>query len=350
MHEYFLGRCIELAKKGGAEVAPNPMVGAALVHDGEIIGEGYHQKFGEAHAEVNCINDALDKAPGKISSSTMYVSLEPCSHFGKTPPCTHLIRQYKIPNVVIGCSDSFEKVNGSGIEQLRKAGLNVITDVLKEEAVELNKRFFSFYQKRRPYITLKWAQTGDGFMASDNDERLLISNEITNRLVHKWRSEEAAIMIGANTALKDDPLLDNRYWMGRAPIKIILDPHLRLPLTLRVFKDGRMIIVNTQVEKQEGNLHYMLVDEMTVLPLLMTRLYESGIQSILVEGGRFLLQSLIDADLWDETRVIVNKNLLISNGLKAPVLSRFEKLNEEHILTDSVEHYKNINNKFVING
>lgn len=345
-----MARCIELAKKGGVEVAPNPMVGAVLVHDGKIIGEGCHQKFGEAHAEVNCIHDALKNAPEKISSSTMYVSLEPCSHYGKTPPCTQLIRQYKIPEVVIGCSDSFEKVNGTGIEQLRKAGVNVITDVLKEEAIELNKRFFSFYQKKRPYITLKWAQTYDGFMASGNDERLLISNEITNRLVHKWRSEEVAIMIGANTAIKDNPLLDNRFWMGRAPVKIILDPHLRLSLTLRVFEEGEVMIFNTQIEKQDGNLNYMLVEEADILPSLMTRLYESGIQSVLVEGGQFLLQSLIDAGLWDEVRIITNKSLFVSKGLKSPVLTGYEKIKDEKILSDEVVYYKNINNKFVING
>lgn len=345
-----MARCIELAKKGGVEVAPNPMVGAVLVQDGKIIGEGYHKKFGEAHAEVNCIHDALKNAPEIISSATMYVSLEPCSHYGKTPPCTYLIEQHKIPQVVIGCSDSFEKVNGAGIEQLRKAGINVITDVLKEEAIELNKRFFSFYEYKRPYITLKWTQTSDGFIASDNDERLLISNEITNRLVHQWRSEEVAIMIGANTAIKDNPMLDNRYWMGRAPIKIILDPHLRLPLTLRIFKEGRVIIVNTQIEKQDGNLTYMLVEEADILPSLMTRLYESGIQSILVEGGQYLLQSLIDAGLWDEARVITNKSLFVSKGLKSPMLAGYEKIKDEKILSDEVVYYKNINNKFVING
>lgn len=346
-HEYFMARCLELAKKGGGEVAPNPMVGAVLVHDGKIIGEGFHQKFGEAHAEVNCIHNALKNNADKISSSTLYVSLEPCSHFGKTPPCTGLIIQHKIPRVVIGCNDSFEKVNGSGIEQLKNFGVHMTADVLRDEAIQLNKRFFTFHEKNRPYIILKWAQTNDGFIASNDNHRLYITNGLTNRFVHKWRSEEAAIMIGANTALKDNPLLNNRYWSGKSPLKIVLDPDLRLPSSLKIFNEGKLIIVNTIKEINEGHLQYLKVTKENIFDDLLHRLFISGIQSVLIEGGQKLLQSFIDAGLWDEARVITNIDLNIFAGLRSPILSNAVKIKEEMMGNDRIEYFKHQDNIFI---
>src|SRR4026209_222335 len=205
-------RCLELAEKGSGYVAPNPMVGAVLVHDGKIIGEGYHRQYGQAHAEVNCLSSIKEGDKNKIARSVLYVSLEPCSHFGKTPPCTDLIITNKIPNVVIGCSDPFKEVNGKGIEKLKAAGVNVVYGILERECQQLNKRFFTFHTRHRPYIILKWAETADGKIAGDGASRLFISNEQTNRLVHKWRSEEASILVGTNTVLMHDPELTTRNW------------------------------------------------------------------------------------------------------------------------------------------
>ncbi|MFI5128490.1 MAG: bifunctional diaminohydroxyphosphoribosylaminopyrimidine deaminase/5-amino-6-(5-phosphoribosylamino)uracil reductase RibD, partial [Chitinophagales bacterium] len=251
-------RCLELAKLGAGQVAPNPMVGAVLVHDDRIIGEGYHQKYGEAHAEVNCIGQAaLSGLTDAISQSTLYVSLEPCSHFGKTPPCTDLIIKHKIPKVVIGCRDPFKEVNGKGIEKLIAAGIEVQQGVLEKECIDLNKRFLTFHTQHRPYIILKWAETADGFMAPPAPQggireesvrqRLLISNEYTNRLVHRWRSEEAAILVGTNTIENDDPELTTRLWPGHSPVRLIVDMNLRLPSSLKVFNgQEETIIFNTK--------------------------------------------------------------------------------------------------------
>jgi diaminohydroxyphosphoribosylaminopyrimidine deaminase / 5-amino-6-(5-phosphoribosylamino)uracil reductase len=289
-------RCLELAKKGAGYVAPNPMVGAVLVHEDKIIGEGWHQQYGEAHAEVNCIASVKEEDRSLIAQSTMYVSLEPCAHFGKTPPCVDLIVQHKVPKVIIGCRDPFEEVNGKGIEKLRAAGVEVIAGVLENECKELNKRFFTYHTKQRPYIILKWAQTADGKIASlnpsegrtsDSDkteidyssqiihqnkttsviaeagspplegreaavERLLISNEYSNRLVHKWRSEEAAILVGTNTALLDDPELTTRLWPGPSPVRLVLDRDLKLPSSLKIFnQEVKTIIFNCIKQKRE---------------------------------------------------------------------------------------------------
>ena len=216
--EKYISRCLQLAKLGAGNVAPNPMVGAVLVHNHIIIGEGYHKQFGEAHAEVNCINSVIAEQKSLIEKSTMFVSLEPCSHFGKTPPCSNLIIQQKIKKVVIGCRDIYEEVDGKGIERLRNAGVEVVTGILENESKELNKRFFTFHQQKRPYIILKWVQSANGKIGSEN-ERIFISNNYSNRLVHKWRSEEAAILVGKNTVLIDDPALTTRLWKGKKSCK-----------------------------------------------------------------------------------------------------------------------------------
>lgn len=336
-------RCLELAQLGAGYVAPNPMVGAVLVHEGRIIGEGWHKEYGKAHAEVNCINAVQEEDRQFISQSILYVSLEPCAHHGKTPPCTDLIIRHKIPKVVIGCRDPFKEVDGKGIEKLKAAGIEVETAVLEEECRELNKRFFTFHKKQRSFIILKWAQTADGFIAGDDSKRILISNEFSNRLVHKWRSEEAAIMVGTNTALRDDPALTTRLWPGPSPVRLVIDMNLRLPGSLKVF-DGseRTIVFNTIKEDEKTNLSFIKLDkDKQFVPQLMDVLYRLPLQSVLVEGGAALLQTFIESGVWDEARVIVNGELSIGNGLPAPVLKNEQLVMEEKNSTDTISYFRN---------
>ncbi len=336
-------RCLELAQLGAGYVALNPMVGAVLVHEGRIIGEGWHKEYGKAHAEVNCINAVQEEDRQFISQSILYVSLEPCAHHGKTPPCTDLIIRHKIPKVVIGCRDPFKEVDGKGIEKLKAAGIEVETAVLEEECRELNKRFFTFHKKQRSFIILKWAQTADGFIAGDDSKRILISNEFSNRLVHKWRSEEAAIMVGTNTALRDDPALTTRLWPGPSPVRLVIDMNLRLPGSLKVF-DGseRTIVFNTIKEDEKPNLSFIKLDkEKQFVPQLMDVLYRLQLQSVLVEGGAALLQTFIESGVWDEARVIVNGELSIGNGLPAPVLKNEQLVMEEKNSTDTISYFRN---------
>ncbi len=347
VHNQFMQRCLNLARNGGRLVTPNPMVGAVLVHEGKIIGEGFHQKYGEAHAEVNCIRDAQREHAGLISQSVMYVSLEPCAHFGKTPPCADLIIRHRIPKVVIGCRDPFEAVNGRGIERLRDAGVDVEVGIMEDEAIDLNKRFFCFNEKKRPYIFLKWAQTRGGIMGSKTAQRLKISNDITNRLVHKWRSRESAILIGANTAILDDPLLDSRYWYGEAPLKIILDPELRVPTDLRLFRRGRGVIVyNIRSSRTGEALNLVKLEGSDFLTELMHDLYERKIQSVLVEGGRLTLQSLIDKGFWDEAMVITGTSTIAGDGVQSPQLRDYLKNGTERVSGDQIEYFKNVHNVY----
>jgi diaminohydroxyphosphoribosylaminopyrimidine deaminase/5-amino-6-(5-phosphoribosylamino)uracil reductase len=349
IHEQYMQRCIELARKGAGWVAPNPMVGAVLLHNEVLIGEGWHQRYGEAHAEVNCIEQAMQRGySDKLQQSTLYVSLEPCAHFGKTAPCSDLVIRHKIPKVVIGCRDPFEEVNGKGIEKLRAAGVEVIVDVLKDECIDLNKRFFTFHQLSRPYVILKWAQTSNGKIASLPNavaERLLISNEITNRLVHQWRSEEASILVGTNTALLDDPQLTNRYWPGKQPVRLVLDKQLRLPATLKLFNDeATTVVFNLIKQNQEGNVQYhQLPAQVNVVPAILEALVQLKINSVLVEGGAKLLQSFIAAGLWDEARIITNTQQTIDQGLDAPQLVNAIQVSEQPLSTDRIQVYKNLN-------
>lgn len=346
--EFYMQRCLQLAKLGVRNVAPNPMVGAVLVFEDKIIGEGYHKHYGKPHAEVNCIQDALQNHADKIHHSTLYVSLEPCAHYGKTPPCADLIIEHKIPKVIIGCRDSFEKVDGKGIEKLKAAGITVVIGVLEKLSIEVNKAFFTFHSKRRPYIVLKWAQTADEFIASSTNKRLMISNAITNRFVHKWRSETVAIMVGANTVMKDDPLLDNRYWFGLSPKKIIVDPNLKVNRSSRIFDQGdEVLVMNCRKDGKEGNMVYVNVDSSNFISEMMGKLYQMQIQSVLVEGGAFLLQSFIDAGLWDEARVITNQNLFINEGLSAPKLYGNLKVTETSLEQDKIIFFKNQNNSYL---
>lgn len=334
-------RCIELAKLGAGYVSPNPMVGAVLVHNDRIIGEGHHMRFGEAHAEVNCLNSVSDADRPLISSATLYVSLEPCAHHGKTPPCVDLIIRNKIPKVVIGCSDPFDAVNGKGIDKLKAAGIDVIIGVLEKECIDLNKRFFTFHTKQRPYIVLKWAQTSNGKMAASGEKRLYITNDFSNKLVHCWRSEEAGILIGTNTALADDPLLTNRSWSGPSPVRLVLDLSLRLPSYLQLFGDHPTVVL-THFKKAdtESTRYYQMTQSGTVVKQVIEALHKMNIQSVLVEGGAQILQSFIDEGFWDEARIITNTELAVADGLSAPALLNAVHVKNETLLSDNISYYQ----------
>ena len=343
-------RCLQLAAIGAGYVAPNPMVGAVLVYADRIIGEGYHQKYGEAHAEVNCLNSVAEVDKELITGSTMFVSLEPCAHFGKTPPCTDLIIKNKIQEVVIGCRDSFAEVDGKGIEKLKNEGINVTVGVLENECIELNKRFFTFHEKQRPFIILKWAQSSDGKIAASGVDRIFISNEFTNCLVHKWRSEEAAILVGTNTALLDDPELTTRLWPGNDPVRLVIDKELKLPDHLKLFNGKtKTIVFNYNKQAETENLVYQqLKKEENILSQICAALYNMQIQSVIVEGGSKLLQSFIDEGMWDEARMINNGQLTIGNGLNAPHLKNNLPAKEQKIGADTISFFKN--ERKIING
>ncbi|HTR27682.1 MAG TPA: bifunctional diaminohydroxyphosphoribosylaminopyrimidine deaminase/5-amino-6-(5-phosphoribosylamino)uracil reductase RibD [Puia sp.] len=365
-------RCLDLARLGAGHVAPNPMVGSVLVYSnpdtGEerIIGEGYHALYGEQHAEANCIASVKQADLPLIARSTIYVSLEPCAHYGKQPPCAELIIAWRIPRVVVGCRDPFPLVNGKGIEKLLAAGVEVVVGVSEADCVELNRRFFTFHTRHRPYILLKWAQTLDGRIAGPAaGGRAFISNEYSNRLVHKWRSEEAAILVGTRTALADDPALTARYWNGPDPIRLVIDKELRLPASLRLF-DGkvRTIVFNLLkhadsnygkfatiqftgegVAESGGELrkveYYQLSPDTSLIHQIVVALRQLNIQSVLVEGGARLLQSFVDEGYWDEARVITNGEMLLPAGLPAPHLPDLRPVYTESLRNDTVRYYRN---------
>jgi diaminohydroxyphosphoribosylaminopyrimidine deaminase/5-amino-6-(5-phosphoribosylamino)uracil reductase len=341
-------RCLELAQLGAGRVAPNPMVGSVLVYtdpateDERIIGEGYHEIYGEKHAEANCIASVREEDIPFIERSTIYVSLEPCAHFGKQPPCADLLCRVGIPRVVVGCRDPFPQVDGKGIEKLRAAGVEVSVGVSERECREMNKRFLTFHERHRPYIVLKWAQSADAKIAGEGD-RVLISNEYSNRLVHKWRAEEAAILVGTRTAMMDDPALTVRLWEGVDPIRLVMDKELTLPGSLRVF-DGkaRTIVFNLhRHEVDKGIEYYQLAEDISLVHQISVALVQLKITSVLVEGGAGVLQAFIDEGYWDEARVITNNELLIGAGLAAPVLSDARLTGTETLASDTVRYYRN---------
>ena len=335
--ELYMYRCLQLAAMGAGNTAPNPMVGAVLVYGDRIIGEGFHRCFGGAHAEVNCISSVNNADEKFISGSTLYVSLEPCTHFGKTPPCTDLILDKKIPAVVIGCKDISDKVGGRGIPILLNAGINVTVGILEREAYDLNRRFFTFHQRKRPYIILKWAQSSDAILANPDGSGIPISNEFTRRLVHKWRSEEAAILVGTNTAFNDDPALTTRLWKGKDPLRLVIDRQLKLPSSLKLFDGSVKTVVFNRLKSEESSmLSYYKVDGVNELKGIMDILYHLQVLSVLVEGGAKTLQSFIDAGLWDESRIITNEQLRIGEGIKSPVLHNAKFSNEVQCLTDKI--------------
>ena len=330
--EKYMRRCIELAKNGLCNVAPNPTVGAVIVCDGRIIGEGYHVRCGEAHAEVNAIRSVKDES--LLKRSTIYVSLEPCSHYGKTPPCADLIIEKQIPRIVIGCRDPFSKVAGRGIQKLQNAGREVIVGVLEEECLHLIHRFITFNTLRRPFITLKWAESADRFIDIEriDGNPVLLSSPLTSMLVHKKRAENTAIMVGRRTVLLDNPSLTVRNWYGRNPIRIVLDRNLSLPNDLQIFNGEVPTLVFTEKEHpEEKSVSYITIDfAHNPLNQIMEELYQRNIQSLLVEGGSQLLQSFIDNELWDEAYIEKCPKRLYS-GVKAPEISNnFSYSTEEH--------------------
>jgi diaminohydroxyphosphoribosylaminopyrimidine deaminase / 5-amino-6-(5-phosphoribosylamino)uracil reductase len=338
----FMQRCIQLADQAGGLNAPNPRVGAVIVYNNQIIGEGYHKIYGEAHAEVNAVASVAEDQLHLLSKATIYVTLEPCFHFGKTPPCVDLVLKHKIPRVVIACVDPNSKVAGKSIRKLKEQGIEVIVGVLEHEGRWLTRRFFTNIEKQRPYIVLKFAQSKDGFIGRHNEETV-ISNEISKRLVHKWRSEETAILVGTNTALVDNPRLTNRLFHGRSPLRLVLDRTLRLPKDLYLFDGSEETWVFTEstdcpeLEKvRYVNVHF----EEDLFEHILTYLHQQKIQSILVEGGRQLLQSFIDSNLWDEARVLCS-NICLEDGVPAPVLPEKCLKTEAQLSDNTIKTYIN---------
>ena len=338
---FFMKRCLHLAGLGSGFTAPNPMVGAVLVHEGRIIGEGYHREYGQAHAEVNCLLSVKNEDRALIPDSILFVSLEPCVHHGKTPPCTDLIIREKISKVVIGCRDPFAEVNGKGIEKLQAHGVRVEYPFLEELSKEKNRRFFTFHQKKRPWIILKWAQSVNHKIAAKSGSRIQISNDYSNRLVHKWRTEEAGILIGTNTALSDNPELTPRLWPGKNPARIVVDRKLRLPDSLKIFDgNSQAIVLNDMTDLSAGKLLFKKTNPETPgIPALLSALHDLHILSVLVEGGAKLLQSFIDAGIWDEMRVITNHHLIIPEGISAPDFKHADLLKSERLENDTIDYF-----------
>ncbi len=322
-HEKYMQRCLDLAASGMGTVSPNPMVGAVIVMDGIIIGEGYHHKYGEAHAEVNAINQVISNysdAANLLDQSTLYVSLEPCAHYGKTPPCADLIIKHKIPRVGVGCADPFGPVNGKGIEKLKNAGVEVITGILEKQCQWLNRRFFTRVQKQRPYIILKWAQTADGFFAPEDKTQHWITGPESRKLVHQWRSEEDAVLVGKNTAAIDNPQLNVRYGQGKSPKRIVIDRRLELNKNLNLFDQSVETLIFNEIKTNiDGKNKYIALEDFDryVPQYILYQLYLQDIQSVIIEGGAYTLNSFIEAGLWDEARIFTGETYL-QKGIKAP--------------------------------
>lgn len=317
--ESYMLRALELAQRGAGSVSPNPLVGCVIVHENEILGEGWHERFGGPHAEVHAVQAVTERH--RLRESTVYVTLEPCAHTGKTPPCTDLLIRESVKEVVIANIDPNPLVQGKGIEKLKAAGCSVRVGLRAEEGRELNKRFFTYFEKQRPYVILKWAQTADGFIARENFESKWISNEFSRQWVHQWRSVEDAVLVGTKTAAHDNPRLSVREWSGRQPVRVALDRFLRLPPTLHLF-DGTQLTLCYNVLKHEthGQVELIRVAEEGFLRLVIADLFQRKIQSIIVEGGTYTLQQFIDGGLWDEARVF-HSHHTFGKGIPAPVFA-----------------------------
>ncbi|MFK7948497.1 MAG: bifunctional diaminohydroxyphosphoribosylaminopyrimidine deaminase/5-amino-6-(5-phosphoribosylamino)uracil reductase RibD [Saprospiraceae bacterium] len=328
----FMRRAIQLAKLGLGKAAPNPCVGSVIVYDGKIIGEGYHKKNGTAHAEVNAVNSVKPENHHLLSKSTIYVTLEPCHHYGKTPPCVDLILKHQFPKVVIGCKDPNPKVGGQSIEKLRKNGVEVEVGVLEKECWEVTKRFMTFFTKKRPFIILKYAQSYDGFIGKKN-KQVWITGKQTKRLVHKWRHEEAAILVGTNTALIDNPTLTNRLWFGTQPLRLVIDAKNRLSKDLNIFNNDAITKV-----LENGDIS-----------IILKTLYDLKINSLIVEGGQTLLNSFIEQNLWDEARIFTG-NVRINDGVNAPNFLKISPLSTKKVGDDILKYYRNSTGTTFINS
>ncbi len=333
-HEKYMRRALELAALGRLYTSPNPMVGCVIVQNDLIIGEGWHQQYGGPHAEVNAVNSVKDTT--SIHGSTVYVTLEPCAHHGKTPPCAELLRGLEPDRVVIAAIDSNPKVGGKGVSILEDAGIEVITVVLSEEARSLNCRFFTAFEKKRPYVILKWAQTMDGFIARENYDSKWISNPSSRKLVHKWRAEEDAILVGYNTARYDNPSLTTRDWQGKNPIRIVIDPKMELPNATNLFdQTAPTYRIALDQEGQDGVISLPEITPQRILEALV----QKDIHSMIIEGGSKTLQQFIAAELWDEARVFVS-NAEFKKGIAAPVLKQAPQRTEQ-VFGDQLHYYYN---------
>lgn len=344
IHQKYIKRCIQLAKNGLGTTYPNPLVGSVIVHNNTIIGEGWHYQSGKPHAEVNAIASVKDSS--LLKEATIYVSLEPCSHFGKTPPCSNLIIEKGIKKVVIGTIDTFAKVSGGGVQKLMNAGCDVIVGVLEKECLELNKRFFTFHNKKRPYIILKWAETADGYIApasTHNRKPTWITNAYSRQLVHKWRAEEQAIMVGNQTVIKDDPKLTIRDWSGEHPIRIVIDRSGQIPKGSKIIDQTTKTIVITseklKKENREALIYEVTNSQDNLANEISDILHKHEIQSVIIEGGTFTIQSFIDRNLWDEARVFKGSTIF-GSGTKAPV-HKGKIISEEIITKDILKIYHN---------
>ncbi len=336
--ELFMQRALELAKLGTGYVSPNPRVGCVIVHENRIIGEGWHKAFGSAHAEVNAINSVENES--LLEESCLYVTLEPCGHTGKTPPCADLLISKRIKKIVVAIKDPNPLVAGRGIQKLRSAGIEVMIGVLLEEAEELNKRFFTSVEKQRPFIILKWAQTNDGFIAPLNRDRKWITNEYSRQLVHKWRTEEDAVMIGGETALYDNPVLNVRDYVGRNPVRIIIDRKQKLSPDLNVFNgQQKTISYNLSKDGVHERVIFVKISEEHFLADVISDLTRKGIQSIIIEGGAKLHNLFIAANLWDEARIFYSP-IQFENGIEAPIV-KGKIISRQKIKDDFLEIRRN---------
>jgi diaminohydroxyphosphoribosylaminopyrimidine deaminase/5-amino-6-(5-phosphoribosylamino)uracil reductase len=345
--ERYMRRVIELAMLGSGNVSSNPMVGCVIVKDNVIIGEGYHERYGQPHAEVNAIQSVKDKS--QLEGATLYVNLEPCSHYGKTPPCAHLIVEHKIARVVFATIDPNPLVAGAGFEYLMSNGIEVIQGILEEEGRELNRRFLTFMEKKRPYIILKWAETADGFIAKENFDSKWISNDVSRRLVHKWRSEEDVVLIGTNTALYDNPRLNVRDWTGRNPVRAFIDKHLQVPEGAHLLDGTQETICYNYMEQDVRNLvEYVKVDPMDdMVDVIVQDMYVRKHLSLLVEGGTHLLKAFMKNGLWDEIRIFRSPNEF-GSGIESPIV-RAKAFSHEMILDDELIVYRNKINDYAAN-
>jgi len=339
-NEWYMNRCFELAAKGKGSVSPNPLVGSLIVHEGKIIGEGYHQKYGEAHAEVNAINSVKDKS--LLENSTLYVNLEPCSHQGQTPPCSLLVIQYKIPRVVICNHDPNPKVNGRGIQMLRDAGVNITTNILEEEGLFINRYFFQPFVQHRPYIILKWAETSDGFLGRtqhSNSNSAQISGEMSRKWLHQLRAETDAILVGVNTVLEDDPQLNTRLYPGKNPLRFVIDPNNRITDTSKLIKDTEPSIILSNVNEKTPYYEKIDCSETGVHQTLIKVLTERNLNSIMVEGGASTLKGFIESGLWDEAYVLKSQ-IEWKNGIEAPAM-QLAPQNEKMLDDTKLIYYRN---------
>lgn len=335
----FMNRAFELAQLGLGSVSPNPMVGCVIVHDNRIIGEGWHKKYGGPHAEVNAINNVQDKS--LLHESTAYVTLEPCTHHGKTPPCVNLLIEHQLKQVIIANQDPNPLVNGGGIKRLKSAAISVETDLLAKNGREINKRFFTSIERKRPYIILKWAQTADGFIARENFDSKWISNKYSRKLVHKWRAEEDAILVGTNTAKYDNPSLNVRGWKGKDPLRLVIDKQLKLSPELNLYDSSIPTICYNSLKDQESeNLVFKKINDLNFIGDILNDLHKRKIQSLIVEGGSALLNSFIEKGLWDEARVFTSKKTFES-GIESPTLIK-SPFSERDIKGDKLSVFRNI--------